>query len=75
MLRSTISIKWVGGSIFKELLPEVPEDGVFPIELSVSETRSIPVSASASYEVEKHFGGEQETLLYGSVTAKGGVVS
>lgn len=51
-----------------------PTLGVVELVLRPSKTRSVDVGAgTASYEIERRIAGREEVLLYGAITAAGGI--
>ena len=45
-----------------------PTTGVATIVLTSAETRSLPKDVACDYEVERRIGGDEETILVGSMT-------
>lgn len=47
------------------------EDGKFSIDLTVEDTRLLPLGQIARYEIERQIGSEQKTLLCGTFNVGG----
>lgn len=47
--------------------------GMFQIQLSLAQTRLLPTTVSATYELEQLYAGEERTFLQGEIVASGGV--
>lgn len=68
------AVKSDGLELFrKELSIPTPSNGVGILNISAAETRTIPLSSSVAYEIERRIGGQQTTLLFGNITTSGGV--
>lgn len=64
---------WSGGALAKAVTITNAAGGEFTLDLTVAETRALPIGRVAFYEIERRIGASQKTIIEGFLDVSKGV--